>query len=227
MAKLYSDLLDGSGRRYYSSLASAPGGISPAPALLTLSGLQAGIFEQSTVFRSPVTATLALIGQSLASPANLTPATATLSASGQVPGRHTTLVITNSLPPDYTDLPSNAPTILFINTISPAPAQLSLQSIEINVSQGGNIGFLTPGVGYVSLETQSLNLTLIFVEVGVGAISLGGLPPALLTTGAARPDEVGGVIISGLAPTLERGFVWIDADPPPALTWTTTTGIAA
>ena len=227
MARLYSDLQDSGGRRYYFGLASAPGGLQPVVGSVQIVGLAPSIFEQTTVFRNPATAILTLNGQQIASDVLLRPAAAALSLSQLIPGELRSLVITPALPtPDYAPLQENAPTILFINTISPSTAQLQIQSIPLNLTEGGNIGFLSPGVGQITLQTQALALTLIFFEVGAGAVSIVGQVPTLYTALLVEP-EVGNLTVNGLGVETERPFTWIDVDRPPPMTWTTTTGISA
>lgn len=225
MARLYSDLSSGGGR-YYFALTSAPGGISPSPAVLTITGLQPFIFEQSTVFRTPATATLTLNGLSPTSDLILKPAQSALSIAGQIPDELRSLIITPAIPtPDYADLPDNAPTILFINTITPVTGLVSLQSLELNVTPGGNIGYITPGSGLLTLDTPGA-ITLIFFTVGVGEMSIVGQVPTLITQQLVEP-QVGSMTVNGHEVSLGRSFTWVDVDPPPSVTWTTTTGVAA
>lgn len=224
MARLYSDLADGSGRRYYFSLASAPGGVQPSTATLTIGGFEPTVFQQSTVFRAPAPALLTF-NALLQSPAvPLIPAAAGLTLVGQISGEYRSTVITNSVTPIYTDLPEAPPTVLFINTVTPAPALLTFNAPPINVTQGGNIAFISVGVG--SLLIQGRAPTVIFLEVGVGSLSIQGLAPTLSTTLTIEP-AVGIVSINGLEVSLQTPFQWIDVDPPPTVSWTTTTGVAA
>lgn len=224
MPRLYSDLLSSTGRRYYFGLNSAPGGISPAQATITVTGLAPTIFQQSTAFRTPAPALITINGLQVATDIRLSPTPATITLSGLVPSKQTTMVITNTFPLDYTVLPDNAPTILYIQTISPAPALIRLQSLELNITAGGNIGFVSPAPAVITL--QSREFTLIFGEIGLGHIDVVGHAPTLLTSTTVTP-EAGLIQLNPLAPTADRGFQWIDADPPPPLTWTTTTGVAA
>lgn len=224
MARLYSNLLDGTGRRYYFGLDSAPGGITPAPGSPQVVGLVPTIFTQVQVFRTPATAVITVNGLQVGGQFGVAPALAAIAAAGLVPTILKQLVVTNSLPPDYGSLPSNPPTIIFINTVTPAPAQITVSSPPVNASPGGDIGYVSPGVGYI--ELQSLQVTLIFFEAGLGLINVVGQVPTIITTLAVNPD-VGSITVNGRQASLQRPFQWIDADPPPALTWTTTTGINA
>ncbi len=216
MARLYSDLLDGSGRRYYFGLNSAPGGITNAePARLILFGREAAVQEQATVFRTPATAVLTLTGYSAAAEPRLQPVVAGLALQGLVPVLHTVKVITNALPPDYTALPDNAPTILFIQTISPARAVLTLQSLEHNITQGGNIGFINPGVAILSIVGHAPNFPRM---PEVGAITVNGLAATILTTLQITPDPAE-IKLGELAASCSLPFGWVDDGPAPATGW--------
>lgn len=231
MARLYSDLADGSGRRYYFSLASAPGGLQVGKATLTIGGFAPTIFEQVSVVRAPAPALLLIQGRTIQSDVLLSPAPAALSLVGQVAGEYRSLVVTNSADPVYTDLPEAPPSVLFINTVTPAQAVLTFNGPPINVTQGGNIGFVSVGVGLLSIQGNTP--TLIFLEAGVGALSIQGLAPTLQLQLVIRAEDDSTALrmiplrANGLAPTISRPFQWIDADPPPATSWTTTTGVAA
>lgn len=216
MARLYSDLLDGSGRRYYFGLNSSPGGITNAsPAMLTLFGNAGAIQEQNTVFRNPATAMLTLLGNTPISDVRLQPAQAGLSMIGNTPSLLKSVTITNALPPDYTVLPDNAPTIVFIATISPTQATLTLSYPAPNVTQGGNIGFLSPGVATLSIIGYSANIPR-FADVGL--LTVNGLAPTIQTELVIFP-EFERLICFGYAATLGTPFVWVDEDPPPPTTW--------
>jgi hypothetical protein len=219
MPRLYSALLDGSGRRYYFGLDSAPGGITPTTALVTLTGRFPDIFQQATVFRTPAPALITINGLSFSSGPILTPAQATLTLAGLIPDLLKQIVISPALPtPDYNSLQSTVPTILFINTITPSPALLSLQSLEQNVTQGGNIGFLNPITAQLSLQTRQY--TLLFGDVGLGQLTLNGLVPTLHLTATLEPEPAA-LTFAGLAPDIEEPFTWVDVDPPPPVSWTT------
>lgn len=227
---LFSDLQDGSGSEYFYALESAPGGITPAPAVLTLTGRQGEFFIPVTVFRAPAPAALSLVGRDFSSDLILIPAPAALSASQLAPSFLITLVVTPSVSLDYTELPNNAPTILYIQTVSPAPAALSMQSIELNVTEGGNIGFVNPGRGALTLVYPAFGLN--FLDITVGSVTMTGLAPTLALEriiGLVDEDEigVGAITVTGLAPTLALPFTWVDVDPPETTIWTTTTGVAA
>jgi hypothetical protein len=216
MARLYSDLQSSGGSRYYFGLNSAPGGVSNfAPAGLVIVGYAPVIQEQLTAFRTPATATLTLNGRLASAEPHLQPATAAIGFEGRAPGLLTLQVITNALPPDYTNLPDNAPTILFIQTISPARALLTIQSLEHNITQGGNIGYISPGVATLTLAGYSPNFPRF---ADVGSITVNGRAATLLTTLNISPEPAA-LSFVGRAPLLTLPFVWIDDDPVTPVTW--------
>ena len=95
-------------------------------------------------------------------------------------------MISNALAVDYTDLPDNAPTILYIQTVTPAPAALTLNYPQPNVTQGGNIGFALAGVGLVRLSTLVPNIA--FFAGDPGALNVQGRAPTLVTINVILPD---------------------------------------
>jgi hypothetical protein len=220
MARLYSNLIDGSNRRYFFALDSASGGLSPQTVQLQVTGLAPTIFTQVQVFRTPATAVITLNGMAIRNDYLPSPTPLAIAAQGRVPTLVTQLIVTNDMSPDYSDLPTITPTILFINTVTPAPAQIQIQSLALNLTEGGDIGFVTPGVGLV--EVQSRAPLLIFLEAGAGEVMVQGLQPSIVTTLDVYP-EVGQITVDGQLVTLPRGFEWIDVDRPPPLIWTTTT----
>jgi hypothetical protein len=227
MARLFSDLTDGTGRQYYFGLNSAPGGISPLPALISFAGNVPGFFIQEQVFRTPAPALITLNGLTFFSGSNLTPAPATITVSGQIPGEYREKIITPALPtPNYSgQIQTTIPTILFINTITPSPALITLQSLPLNATPGGNIAFISPASATLTL--QGLTPNAIFFQVPAGRIDFVGLEPTLVTTGTIIPDTGLIATFDGLMPSLSLPFTWTDVDPPPTVTWTTTTGVAA
>lgn len=230
MSDLFDDLIDGSGRDYFFALDSAAGGLTPGVGSIQVTGLPVTIFQQIGVFRTPATAVLTISGQSLSQAVPLSPAPAVLSLVGQISGQLREKIITLPMPDPVYDIPAAlVPTILFINTITPTTGSLTLNSLTLNVSQGGDIGFVSPGVGALSFAYGEV--TLIFHPVELGSLALVGHAPSLLTELVIGGDEeemsVGSLTIQGLAPTLSLPFQWIDVEPPPALSWTTSTGVAA
>lgn len=214
--RLYSDLADGSGRRYYFGLATAPGGITNAePARLSLFGNLATIQEQSTVFRTPATAALTLFGYVPQAEPRLQPATAALGYLGQIAGLLTIRVITNALPPDYSTLPDNAPTILFIQTITPSPAALTIQSLVHNITQGGNILVISVGKATLTMNGLVANFPRF---ADVGTLTINGLAATLSTEIRVFPTA-GIVTMQGHEPLLSLPFRWTDDDPATAPNW--------
>lgn len=220
MSRLYGDQLQSAGRRFYFALDGAPGIITPAPAVLTLNGRQPIAVEPLTVFRTPAPATLTLGGLFLGAVTVLTPAPAALSESGKIPSLVTQRTITPALPaPLETPPPAFVPTLITIWTTQPGVAQLSLQTLEINVTQGGNIGFVSPGAAQISLGTLPYSLLLGGVA-SLGQITVIGRAPTLLSELTIQP-QVGQVSLGQLEPDLSLPFTWIDDDPAPAHTWIT------
>lgn len=225
---LFDDLQDGSGRDFFFALESAPGGLTPTRLTLTITGLQPSLFDQVTVFRSPERATLTINGLSFAPDYIVTPAPAALASAGQIPGELRTVVVTPSLPePSYDTLPENPPTIAFITTVTPDTGLVRTSSLQLNATPGGNIAFLNIGVGQVSLSGYIPNL--IFFEAETGLAIMEGREPTILgeliqSVGATIDDIPLRVV--GLQPTLSIPFTWIDVDPQPPTSWTTTTRAA-
>lgn len=216
MARLYSDLLDGAGRRYYFNLESAPGGIAAlGPAALRITGLAPTIQDLTEVFRNPATAALSLEGRLPVLAVIMAPAQAPLSYQGRTPTLLAQTVITNAMPPDYSNPQENPPTIVYIATQTPDRAVLTINSLEHNITQGGNIGFLSPGVGAVSLQGRAPNFPR---EAQVGALTVAGLIPSLHMTLVIEP-EAGVIAFNSLNASLAVPFIWVDEDPPPTATW--------
>jgi hypothetical protein len=221
MTRLYSNQLQSAGRRFYYALDSAPGIVTPGVATLAMVGQQPVAVEPNTVFRTPAPAVLTLAGLQLASPSELHPAQSALSVVGQIPTLVTSLTITPAVPaPDYADLPDNPPTLITIMTVSPAPAALTLLTLEQNVTQGGNIGFVSPTTAQLSLGTLQYTLLLLAGGAGVGQLSVVGRAPTLLLELTIEP-EVGQVTLSGNAPDMALPFRWVDDDPAPTSPWIT------
>lgn len=224
MARVFSDLRGGSGRYYYA-LTSAPGGVQPAAASIQFVGLAPTVFEQTTVFRTPAPAVVTFAGPSTISEFNIAVGVGALTIAGQVPDVPRSTTITNSMPLDYTDLPEIVPTVLFVNTLVPTAGVFSFTAPQVNVTQGGNIGFISPSVGSFTLVGRAP--TVLFIDISLGGFAFQGQAPTIQSTLVIDVETAGAFSIDGLTPTLDRPFQWIDADPPPSVTWTTTTGIAA
>jgi hypothetical protein len=226
MTQLYSDLVDGSGRRYYFALNRATGGLSPATqAALTVTGQQPTVFQQVSVFRNPAQATLTLFGYQPPALTSVLPGVGSVSLLGLVPVEQKIRIITNALPaPDYSTPNELVPTIVYIQTITPAPAPLQVQPLTLNVTPGGDIAYITPGVGLV--QTQGLQATLINSQPNIGGVSIAGLIPTMKGEILLQPD-VATITINGQSVSADRGFVWTTVVAPAPMTWTTTTGVAA
>lgn len=215
MARLYSDLY-GAGRYYYD-LDSAPGIVSPGVGSVSFGGLVPIAVERSEVFRTPATATLTINLLAPSSDTILMPNVAALAYVGQIAAEQRILILTPTNPPDYSNAQETAPTILYINTITPTTGLVSLSELTLNVTQGGNILTVTPGVA--SLSNGTGVPTLIFSVIGVGSSVMNGLTPGLVTTLAIDLADGAAITVYGLAPTIDVGFVWRDVEQPPALTW--------
>jgi hypothetical protein len=219
MSRLYGDQLQASGRRYYFSLEGAPGVITPAPAVLSFQGRIPTAVEPTTVFRTPATAVLSLAGLLVRSPSLLIPAPAALSAVGSVANQVTSRTITPALAPPIEDPPDPfVPTLITIWTTQPGVAVLTLQALEQNVTQGGNIGFLSPAPAVLTLSTQEY--TLLFGEAGVGLLTCIGLVPTIRTEVTISPEPA--VLSCGeMEPAIHIPFQWIDDPPAPPAAWIT------
>jgi hypothetical protein len=217
MARLYSDLLQSTGRRFYYAL-TTPGVVTPGVATLTLIGNQPGAAEPAEVFRTPATATLTLAGLSLSSPSLLSPATAAIAAQGRQASFFTELVLRVSLPsPVETPEISYAPTLLTELIVSPNKATLTLTYPELNVSQGGNIVILSPARATLTMSTL---VPIIGIQPGLATLTIVGLQPSLALNliGTITPDPAA-LTCAGSEPVLAIPFIWIDDDPAPAMTW--------
>lgn len=220
-SRVYSSLLQSAGRRFYFALDAAPGLVTPAPAVLTLNGLIPGAAQAVTVFRTPTPAALSMQGRSLTAPVVLTPITAALGMAGQIPARQLIRTITPALAAAVENPPvAFGPTLITIWNAQPGVAQLSLQTLTINITQGGNIGFISPGVAQVSLQTRQFSLLLLAGSVGVGALRVAGFAPTLGYELTITPD-VGQAVLSGLTPDMSHPFIWVDDGPAPTASWIT------
>jgi hypothetical protein len=215
MARLYSDLIDGAGRRYYFNLESAPGGVSPATAGLTIVGLAPNIFEQVQVFRTPATAALTFAGQLPKSQTILLPAQAPLAYGGQIPTLAKFVTITNTFSLDYGTPQDNLPTVQTIMLLAPGRAQIAIASLQPNVTQGGNIGFVSPGVGLIVMQGREANFPK---EAGLGSINLVGLLPTLHCEIVITPDPAQ-MSMDALTPRVSTPFTWIEDDRVSTPVW--------
>jgi len=216
MARLWSDIR-GTGQCWYD-LDSAPGILSPGVGDVVYVGHIPIAVQPASVFRTPATATLTFNGQSVSSAVSLIPGVGSLTSAGQIPSELRQATVTPTYPPDYSTLPSAlAPTILYIATITPTTGSVRISNLTLNVTQGGNILIVSPGVAALSIGgTQS---TLIFSVIGLGGVTINGLAPSLDTQLTLSMPTVESITVNGLVPTVEIGFVWRDVEAPPALTW--------
>lgn len=215
--RLWSDISPSSGRRFWSDLDSAPGVVSPAPALVTIIGLAPIANQPTTIFRTPAPALVLIQGRAPSAPVVLSPATAVITAVGQIPNELRSLTITPALPPPQYTVPQDTiPTLITIMTVIPAPAVVTITSLPFNLTQGGNIGFVSPDPAQVTV--QGYQPTLISAFIGVGQINVLGHAPTLQLELTITPD-VGRAFVGGLAPALALPFRWVDDDPSPSATW--------
>lgn len=219
--RLYGDQLQSTGRRFYFALDSAPGIISPATATLSLQGRAPAAAQPTTVFRTPTPAVLTIAGIAPGAPVVLTPGVGAVSAVGQIASEVRSLTITPSLAaPQETPPSSFAPTIIYIQTKTPAPAALTLSALPFNLTQGGNIGFVSPAAAQLTLQTLQYSLLVLAGGAGLGALTVVGQVPTLLHELTIAPD-VGAVSLNPLAPTLSLPFRWVDDHRAPATPWIT------
>lgn len=216
--KLFDDLLDGLSRRYFGTLESAPGSISPATAIITLSGRTPIAVQPEVVFRTPATLTLTLNGLSLAAPVVLSPAPAALAYGGLLPSTTIRwLIVSPSLPQLESPEADFSPTLLLQMTVTPDTAALSWQARQQAVTQGGNIGFVFPDRALLTLT--GLQQNFVFDVVGVAPLSLIGYAPEIIATELTLYPDVATLGFSQTPPALTLPFVWVDADPSPPLVW--------
>lgn len=215
--RVWGSLSPSAGRRYWSDLSTAPGIVSPTLATLTIGQLPPVVFQTSQVFRTPSTALLTIAGLMPSSQLAISPAKAQLNYGGLIPVEVRSLTITPATPlPDYSTVNDLTPTIIYVQTVSPTSAQLALATLTQNVTQGGNIGFINPSVGLVSMVGQIPNF--VFHEIINGVVTIQGLAPTILTERTITPD-VGSLSSQGNAPAIETAFIWVDVISPPPLTW--------
>ncbi len=220
MAQLFSDLVDSQGRRYFFDLKSAPGGIAPSTGQLVITGYAPSIQPLVQAFRTPAPAVLNVVGHTIVSPARVTPGVGALTITATPPNVLLQIVVTNALPDlDYDPPNALAPTVVFITTVTPDPAMLTLTAPPLNASPGGDIGYVSPSPGLISLVPRSHGL--IFLEAGSGLLNVQGQIPTVIGAIVVEP-QLGALALNPLDVTIQRPFEWIDVDAPPPLVWTTT-----
>ena len=216
--RLFSDLLSGSGRRYYFDLDSSPGVLTPGPATLTFNGYDPQY--PGIAFRTPATLVMTLNGLSIAPEVRLTPAPAALSFANSAVTIRLERTITPSLAPPIENPPAPfAPTIIYVNTITPAPAALRLNGFNHSLSEGGNIGFRSPPTAALSLIGYQYLRSIPPVDGQAAPMTLEGLQPTLVATLVLEPVTAT-IPMEARTPVADKGFIWIDDSPSPPLTWT-------
>jgi hypothetical protein len=221
MSRLFGNLLHSSGRRFFFALDSVPGILAPATAVVTINGRQPIAVEPTTVFRTPATAVVTIQGVAFFAPSTVIPAPAALAANLLAPGDVRSLTISPALGAPVQDPPQEIPpTLLTIWTTNPGVGFAQLQTLEINITQGGNIGFVSPAAAQLGLATQQFTLLLLAGGAGVGEAAIIGRAPTLLHQLVISP-ETGTITAVAQNPTLTLPFVWIDDDPVPPSTWIT------
>lgn len=217
MAKLFDNLVDGSGRRYFSSLEGAPGSISPATAVITLAGRQPLAVQPELVFRTPGTLTITINGLAMASQFALSPTPAALGYLGLAPSTEIrSLIVSPTLPQIDAPEADFVPLLLTQMTVQPAQAALVLQALPHAATEGGNIGFAYPGVAALTLT--GLQANYVFDVIEPAALGVIGHAPVLISEIILYP-EVGTLTLMDTPPTLTLPFGWIDADPAPPVVW--------
>lgn len=224
--RLWSDIQDSAGRRYWYDLDSSPGVCTPGVGSIQLQGLQPQY--PGTVFRTPLTATITLSGQQInASVAFLSPGIGAAAFANTAIGQlGLILLISPTLTSPVENPDANfAPTILFINTITPTPALLTTQGRNHSLTEGGDIGFVSPPKADLTLF--GYQYTRIIppappeegIDGQIGTATLHGLAPSLTTSLIIEP-EVGALVMGEISQRVDRGFIWLDDDPAPPLSWT-------
>lgn len=218
MSRLYSNLKSAGGARFYFALDSSPGIISPGVATLTLFGRQLTVTEPASTVREPATAFLTLSGLSLSSPSLLTPAPVVLSLLGRQPTFETILVLQVPAPaPVEAAEQSYAPTLITQMTVTPDAAQILLIGRDLNASEGGNIGFVSPARALLSLEQLA---PMLGIQVEVATLTIIGYAPTLdlNAVGLVEP-ETALLSINSLNHDLSVPFAWIDDDSVEEPVW--------
>lgn len=218
MSRVYADLKDGDGRRYWYDLSNPGGVLSPVPATLTIGSLE--VVYPAIAFREPAHATLNFIGVQVGPEFKLQPATAALSIANSAVGLVTSLTISPSLESPVESPPNDfVPTILFINTITPTTATLTLIGYDHSLDQGGNIAFRSPVTAALTLEGRQWFRVVPPAEAANGNAIMSGLAPSLATTLIIEPAVGLLYIPETIRVTVDKAFVWVDEDPAPALAW--------
>jgi hypothetical protein len=214
--RLWSDIKDGSNRRYWYDLDGSPGVLTPGVATLTISGGEPQY--PGSVFRNPAQITLTVNGLQPRLDVPLIPAQAALTFSNAVIGQ---LIITRTISPSLespVESPPNdfVPTLHLIMTVAPTTGSIVMATSNHSLSQGGNIGFLTPTTAALTLS--QLSPLRVISNADPVALTIDGRAPALQLEVVLIP-AVAALSFGMGAPTAQLGFIWIDDDPAPLLAW--------
>jgi hypothetical protein len=231
--RLFSDLLSGGGQRYFYDLEGSPGVVAPGVGSITLNGQE--VQYPGIAFRTPATLTLTLNGRQVNPDVALQPATAALSFTNSVVGLQTIRLVAPTLPSPVEN-PDNVfvPTLIQIFHREPAVGVVIMSGLAPSLSEGGNIGFRSPATADLLLIGYQYLRNIPPVDGQATPLTLAGLEPGLITellvtpgvgamyfgTQSAFPDgEDPPPATPPPPPTVDKGFVWIDDDPAPPLTW--------
>lgn len=218
MARLYDDLLKATGQRYYYALDAVPGIVTPQVGTITLFGRTATMTEPATLSIIPVTGLISLVPLAATSPGQLVPAPVSILVQARAVTLETNITLYPTLPsPIEAAEPSYAPSLITEMTVSPGVGQISVQARQPGVSEGGNIAFVSPAQGIITIS----GLVPVFVyQPEVGTITCIGHAPTLTANsiGTVEPD-VGVIFLSGEAPEVSVPFGWVDDEPAQTTTW--------
>lgn len=219
MARLYGDLLYNTGQRFYYALNSVPGLVTPGVGTITLFGRTATLTEPATLSIIPVTGTVTLVPLAPASPGQLVPTPVVISVQARQPSLAANITVYPTLTsPVEAAEPSYAPTLLTEMTVAPGSGQISVQARQPSANEGGDIAFISPASGVITLSGGS---PIFVYQPEVGTIICIGHAPTLdaNAVGTVTPDA-GVIILAGGETTVAVPFGWIDDDPAPTTTWT-------
>lgn len=219
MARLYGDLLQTTGRRFYFDLASSPSVVLPQTGTITLFGRIPDATEPASTVRVPLTGTITLVSAAPSSPGHVVPIKGTIAVQSLQPSLLTEIIVTPALAaPVETAEPSYAPTLITQMTVIPTQGIISVQSRTPNVTEGGNIVFLQPSRGVITLS----GLVPIFgFHPSAGVITLIGYAPTLALNSSRTIEPQAGVVsVNGDTPSLSIPFAWVDDEPASSSIWT-------
>jgi hypothetical protein len=217
--RLFSDLLSGAGQRYFFDLDSTPGICSPGVGSITLGGYEPQY--PGLAFRTPATLTLTINGRTPNQGIPLSPAQAALSFSNSVVGLQIIRLITPTLASPV-ESPDNVfvPTLIQVFHREPPVGVMILSGLQPSLSEGGDIGFKSPGVATLSLIGYPYLRSIPPVDGQATPLGIAGLEPTLVTETLIEPGVAALTFTASALGSVDKGFVWIDDDPAPPLTWT-------